>query len=132
MEARSVNRKFFLLLAINLVFLANAAFAGKDSCDAKSSKKAFAKCAACHSINEGGATLLGPNLHGIINRYSGEIEGFPYSPAMMAYQKKWTEKELDKFLQDPMKVVPGTMMAFGGLRKERDRQAVLCYLRNNS
>jgi len=114
------------------VFSANAAFAGKDSCDTKTSKKAFAKCAACHSVKEGGATFLGPNLHGIIGRDSGTFEGFPYSPAMIAYQRKWTEKELDKFLQDPMKVVPGTMMAFGGLRKERDRQAVLCYLRNNS
>jgi len=114
------------------VLLANTAFSGKVSCDALTSKKAFAKCAACHSVKEGGATLLGPNLHGIIGRDSGTLEGFPYTPAMMAYRRKWTEEELDKFLQNPMKVVPGTMMAFRGLRKKQDRQAVLCYLRNNS
>ena len=126
-------KKFIVLMtAVNLVFSAGAAFSSGDTCDAQASKKAFAKCAACHTLEKGGATLLGPNLHGVIDRDSGTLRGFPYTPAMLAYQKKWTEKALDKFLQNPMKVVPGTMMAFGGLRKKQDRQAVLCYLRNNS
>jgi len=127
-----VKKSIFLMAALILVFSASAVLAGEGTCDAQTAKKAFAKCAACHTPEKGGATLLGPNLHGIIGRDSGALIGFPYTPAMLAYQKKWTEKELDNFLQNPMKVVPGTMMAFGGLRKKQDRQAVLCYLRNNS
>ena len=127
-----MKRHFILMVAISSMLSVGAAFAGGDACDAQTSKKIFAKCAACHTVKKGGATLLGPNLHGVIDRVSGTLEGYPYSPALMAYQKKWTEKELDHFLQNPMKVVPGTMMVFRGLQKERDRREVLCYLRNNS
>jgi cytochrome c len=122
-------RKFIFPLAlISSLLSTGGAFA--DSCDDKMAKKVFAKCAACHTAEKNGAVLLGPNLYGIIGKASAAAEGFLYSPAMMAYQKTWTEQELNHFLQNPMKVVPGTMMAFAGLRKEEDRKAIICYLRD--
>jgi|GEM_PF-4570638 len=116
--------KSFKLLSM-LCALPFFALAGDGECDMKQAKKVFSKCAACHSINKGGGTLLGPNLFDIVGQKSGSVKGFPYSPALMSYQKVWTETALDVFLEKPMKVVPGTMMAFGGLRKAADRKAVI-------
>ena len=42
---------------------------------------------------------------------------------------KWSNKELDSFLKSPKRFVPGTKMVFGGLRKSKDRKAVINYLR---
>lgn len=105
--------------------------AGDGECNMKKAKKVFSKCSACHSVNKGGATILGPNLFGVVGRESGAVQSFPYSPALIDYKKTWTEAELHKFLENPMKVVPGTMMAFRGLKKIEDRNAVICLLEEN-
>ncbi|PHR95665.1 MAG: cytochrome c family protein [Oceanobacter sp.] len=105
--------------------------AGDGVCNMKKAKKVFSKCAACHSVNKGGATILGPNLFGVVGRESGAVQSFPYSPALIDYKKTWTEAELHKFIENPMKVVPGTMMAFRGLKKIEDRNAVICLLEEN-
>ena len=123
--------KSFKLLSA-MCFLPFLVIASDDVCDQQASKKAFSKCAACHSANEGGPTLLGPNLFDVVGRKSASVKGFPYSPALNEYNKIWTEQELHTFLEKPMKVVPGTMMAFGGLRKVSDRNAVICFLKKNS
>jgi len=120
-----------LQLLFILSVLPFIAVAGDGECDMKKAKKFFSKCAACHSVNKGGPTILGPNLFGVVGRESGAVESFPYSPALMDYKKIWTEAELHKFLENPMKVVPGTMMAFRGLKKVEDRKAIICFLNTN-
>ncbi|MEY8215302.1 MAG: c-type cytochrome [Colwellia sp.] len=119
--------KLFFILSV-LPFIA---VAGDGECDMKKAKKAVSKCVACHSVNKGGPTILGPNLFAVVGRESAAVESFPYSPALMDYKKTWTEAELHKFLENPMKVVPGTMMAFRGLRKVEDRNLVICFLKEN-
>jgi cytochrome c len=103
-----------------------------DECDTKKDTKILSKCAACHSFNEGGPTLLGPNLFGVVGRDSGAVASFPYSPALIDYEKVWTEAELNKFLEDPMKVIPDTMMAFRGMKNVEDRKAIICLLTTNN
>lgn len=120
------------IILTTLISLPTFVFAESEGCDLEHAKKVFSKCAACHSVNEGGGTLLGPNLYGIVGNKSASVDGFPYSPALMNYNKVWTEKELHTFLEKPMKVVPGTMMAFGGLRKVSDRNAIICLLKKSS
>lgn len=88
-------------------------------------------CAACHSFGKGEAARVGPNLWGIIGNKHAHMEGFAYSDAMQAlHDKTWNYKELNAFLWNPKKHVPGTKMVFAGLKKPQDRADVIAYLRS--
>jgi cytochrome c len=65
-----------------------------------------ARCNVCHSPEAG----QGPDLAGVVGRKAGSLAGFPYSPAMKASKLTWTTANLDTFLADPNKRVPGTSM----------------------
>jgi len=127
---------FLKVLAVALVIMGcSATIAGgaaqaeaAEPCDLALGAKIFSKCAACHTFDTSGIHGAGPNLNSIIGKPSGSSSGFPYSEAMQAFQRLWTESELDSFLQQPMAAIPGTTMAFGGLAKPHQRAAVICYL----
>lgn len=88
----------------------------------------FKRCVACHNIAKDGPNGIGPNLHGIVGRAVASHAGFSYSPAMKAKGGHWDAATLDKFLEQPMTLVPGTRMAFAGIPDATDRAALLLYL----
>lgn len=94
--------------------------------------KVAKKCAACHSFDEGGKNKVGPPLWGILNRTAGAGDTFKYSDAMKAFGENggsWDYAALDGFLANPKGFVPNTKMSFAGLKKDKDRAAILAYLR---
>ena len=95
-------------------------------------KKVFKKCAACHSINKGGKSKIGPALWGVASRNSGEVDGYKYSKALKSYGKQWNFEELNGFLLKPAKWIKGNKMGFAGLKKDKDRASVILYLNENS
>jgi cytochrome c len=112
--------------------LAVAGMSAAQAQDADKGAQVFKKCAVCHSIEQGGPNKVGPNLHGVVGRKAGSVEGFNYSPAMKNANLTWTPEELDKYLTDPKATVPGNKMAFPGLKKDDERAAVIGYLQENS
>lgn len=99
------------------------------SADAAKGQTVFKACAACHDPSNGGPNKVGPNLWGIVGRPHGVHEGFSYSEAMAALKDKpWDYAALNEFLLAPKKAVPGTKMAYGGLKKDTDRADLLAYL----
>ena len=95
-------------------------------------KKVARKCAACHAFDEGGKNKVGPPLWGILNRTAGMAEGFKYSNALKAFGENggsWDYAALDAYLANPKGFVPNTKMSFAGLKKEKDRAAILAYIR---
>ncbi len=100
---------------------------------AEAGEKVFKKCKACHTIEEGGAKKVGPNLWGIVGRDVATSEGFKYSDAMLGLSgKSWDAAMLDEYLTKPKTYVPGTAMSFSGLKKEADRQNLIAYLAQQS
>ena len=95
-------------------------------------KNVFKKCAACHSVEKGGANKIGPALWSVVNRKVGSHEGFKYSSALQGYGKNWTFEELNGFLNAPLKYIKGTKMAFAGLKKDSERANVIAYLNSLS
>ena len=95
--------------------------------DAKKGKKVFRKCKACHKVKEG-KNGAGPSLFNIIGRASATLEGFKYSNAMENAELIWDVETLSAYLEKPSKVVPGTTMSFGGLKKDADIENVIAYL----
>ena len=95
-------------------------------------KKVFKKCAACHSINQGGGNKIGPALYSIVGRAVGDVPGYKYSKALSSYGKKWSFEELNGFLLKPAKWIKGNKMGFAGLKKDEDRASVILYMNQNS
>jgi len=94
--------------------------------------KVFKKCAACHTVDEGGKNKAGPALWDIVNRPMAKHDGFKYSSALTGFgaDKQWTYEELNGFLWKPKTYVKGTAMGFVGLKKVEDRANVVAYLRS--
>ena len=100
--------------------------------DLAKGQKGFKKCAACHTVDEGGKNKIGPNLWNIVNRTVASHEDFSYSEAMAAEEGVWDFERLNEFIADPKGTVAGTKMAFKGISKDNARADVLAYLRSLS
>ena len=100
--------------------------------DIVSGEKIFKKCAACHSINKGGANKIGPALYNVVGRTVGGVDDYKYSKALASYGKEWSFEELNGFLKKPASYLKGTKMSYAGLRKEKDRASVIKYLNQSS
>jgi cytochrome c2 len=127
--------KTALKLAIAAVALTSLTGIAQADGDAKKGEKVFRKCKACHMIGENAKKRVGPPLNNIIGAKAGSQEGFKYSKAMTEKGEgglTWTEETLDSYLEKPKDVVPGTKMAFPGLKKEDDREDVIAYLKTFS
>ncbi len=100
--------------------------------DVDHGKKVFKKCAACHSINQGGGNKIGPKLWNVMYRPVGAITDYKYSKALSGYKKEWSWEEMNGFLIKPSKWIANNKMGFAGLKKEKDRASVILYLNQNS
>ena len=97
--------------------------------DAAKGKRVFAACMTCHAVQEG-RNNVGPSLYGIIGRVSGSIPGFKYSEANLNANVTWTEENVFVYLEKPTDFIPGTIMAYPGLRNPQGRVDVIAYLKN--
>lgn len=95
----------------------------------------FRKCSVCHTDDKSGANKVGPNLWNIVGSITGHKEDFSYSEAMMkrkSENKVWSYEELYRYLYAPKLYVPGTKMAFAGVKDDKDRANLIAYLRTMS
>ena len=114
----------FALLTLGLACLGSA-WAG---CDPGAGQQVFqAKCAVCHSREEG-KHLTGPSLYHLNGRRAGRLAGFNFSSALSDSDIEWSAASLDPFIASPQSYVPGTVMPFGGLKNSTERLALVCFL----
>jgi cytochrome c len=95
--------------------------------DTGAGEAVYSRCLACHSLEY---HRTGPKHCGLFGRRAGSAAGFEgYSAAMKRSKIVWNEKTLDRFLADPMKVVPGTAMTYAGVEDAKDRADLIAYLK---
>jgi len=88
----------------------------------------FQQCAICHKV-EPGQHGLGPSLAGVFGAGSAHAAGFNYSDAMEAANLTWNQGNLNRFLTNPQATVPGTTMAFAGVKDAAQRAEIIAYLK---
>jgi glucose/arabinose dehydrogenase len=87
-------------------------------------------CASCHTADAGMGSRAGPPLFNVVGRKAASAPGYNYTDALAkagAAGKTWTRAELDIFLRDPGKDVPGTAMPVA-VADAKQRAAVIDYL----
>lgn len=103
------------------------------SADTAKGQELFKKCAMCHSTEKGGPNKVGPNQWGVVGGHFGHKDDFSYSDAIKSKStEKWDYENLNAFLANPKKFLPGTKMAFIGVPKAQDRANLIAYLRTQS
>ncbi len=98
------------------------------SADPSNGQTIARQCTACHVFEEGGANRVGPHLWAVPGRQVASIDGFAYSNALQEYGGEWTYERLDCFLEHPSGCVPGTSMAYAGIKDPQDRADLIAYL----
>ncbi len=102
------------------------------SADVKRGQTMYFQCRACHSLNEGGANKVGPNLYGLFGRHAGQVPGFAYSDALTNADVVWTAETLDGWLARPSDYLPGNLMVFVGIKDAQARANLIAYLRQET
>ncbi|MHB1207005.1 MAG: c-type cytochrome [Rhodospirillaceae bacterium] len=100
--------------------------------DAAKGERVFQYCFSCHSVDPAETELQGPNLSGIVGRPAAALPKFPYSDAMKARARAglvWREAELDAYVADPPKFIPGNKMNYFGVKDAQERADLIAYLR---
>ncbi|KQM65421.1 MULTISPECIES: c-type cytochrome [unclassified Sphingomonas] len=100
--------------------------------DVGAGRRAFGQCAACHTIGVGGQSLAGPNLHDIMGRGVASNPRFGYTQALIDHGGRWDAARMDAWLAAPARAVPGTRMAFVGVRDPMERADLIAYLQSES
>lgn len=99
---------------------------------AEKGEKAATVCSACHNFKEGAGTKVGPDLYGIVGAKRARREKFDYSDALKKAGGTWDYQSLDKWLENPQKDFPGTLMSFAGIKDPKKRANIIMFLRSMS
>lgn len=89
---------------------------------------AFLQCRSCHAV-EPGRHGVGPSLAGVFGTRAGEIQGYAFSDAMKASGLTWDEATLDRWLEDPAGLIPGTRMVYPGMPDPARRREIIAYIK---
>ncbi len=118
-----------VLARIVLAQLALAATIGMARAqDLAAGEQSFRKCLPCHSVGEDARNKVGPVLNGLEGRKSGTIPEYSYSEANKKAEITWSEASFKDYIQNPMAKVPGTKMAFAGIKNDAEIAALWGYL----
>ena len=117
-----------LTLSALVVIASSAAATAALAQDVDAGKASFNKCMACHSIGEGAKNKVGPELNGLDGRHSGTVEGYSYSDANKNSGITWNEAQFKEYIKDPKAKVPGTKMAFAGIKREQEVNDLWAYV----
>lgn len=106
-----------------------AATGASQAQDAAAGEKVFTQCKICHQVGETAKNGVGPILNGVIGRPAGSVAGYAYSDANKKSGITWDEATFKEYIADPKAKVPGTKMAFAGIKDQQKVNDLLAYLK---
>ncbi|PCI41397.1 MAG: hypothetical protein COB46_03855 [Rhodospirillaceae bacterium] len=87
------------------------------------------RCLGCHTSAKGHPNRTGPNLWNIVDKAKGQAPKYRYSMQLKLLGGVWSEDELNRFIAGPRSVIPDTKMTFKGIKIEKQRLAIIEYLK---
>jgi cytochrome c len=84
----------------------------------------YQACSGCHSLDEND---VGPGHRGVVGRKAGAVTDYAYSAAIRKSGIVWTPANLDRWLTNPQKLVPGSKMYFS-VANPKQRADIIAYL----
>jgi cytochrome c len=119
-----------LMKSLGLAALALAATTTMANAqDLAAGERSFRKCLPCHAVGEEARNKVGPLLNGLDGRKSGSVPEYNYSDANKKAEITWGEATFKEYIQNPMAKVPGTKMAFAGIKNEQEIADLWAYLK---
>ena len=113
------------LAAIGVILFTSMAHAQ----DIEAGETVFKKCSACHAVGPDAKNRVGPQLNGLFGRTAGSVEGYRYSDANANSGIVWSEDIFAEYIRNPRGYIPGTKMAFVGLKKDDEIANITAYLK---
>lgn len=86
------------------------------------------RCIGCHSLD---ANRVGPAHRGVVGRRAGSLPDYDYSAALRKSALVWTDANLDRWLADPERLIPGQKMGYR-VEDAAERADLIAYLRSAS
>ena len=117
-----------LTLSTLVIIASSVAASAALAQDAAAGKTAFNKCLACHAIGEDATNKVGPQLNGLDGRKSGTAPDYNYSDANKNSGITWNEANFKEYIANPKAKVPGTKMAFAGIKNEKEVNDLWAYI----
>jgi cytochrome c len=118
----------FYLPALIATSLALSAVAAQAQ-DLAAGEQSFRKCLPCHAVGDGAANKVGPELNGLDGRKAGTAANYSYSDANKNSGMVWNEATFKEYIANPMAKIPGTKMAFPGIKNETEIGNLWAYLK---
>jgi cytochrome c len=115
-----------LLAALLAALLTGGVAASAADGNAERGEEIYTRCLACHALAQ---NRVGPRHCGLFGRTAGSAPNYPYSAAMKKYGVTWDEQTLDRFIENPLKTVPGTKMGYAGVKDAQERADLIAYLK---
>jgi cytochrome c len=109
-----------LTLSALVVIASSAAASAALAQDAAAGKTSFNKCLACHAVGEAAKNKVGPQLNGLDGRKSGTAPEYNFTDANKNSGITWDEAQFKEYIKDPKAKIPGTKMAFAGIKSEKE------------
>ena len=116
-----------LIACVTLWLALPTAFAAPAAALLQKGEVVYGRCQGCHAL---GYDRTGPRHCGLFGRRAGSVAGFAYSAPMAATDIVWNARTLDRFVENPARMVPGTSMGYAGVADRAERAALIAYLKN--
>jgi cytochrome c len=100
--------------------------------DVNSGATVFKTCLPCHAAERNAPHKVGPNLWNMVGARKAALPDFRYSQSLRAEGGRWSYAELARYLHDTRNAIPGTSMAFFGIKDSQRLADVLAYMRTRA
>lgn len=118
-----------LFAAVSLAAMIGVTISSANAQDVAAGEKSFNKCRACHQVGETAKNSVGPELNGLFGRHSGSVAGYNYSDANKKSGITWDDAVFAEYIKDPKAKIPGTKMAFAGIKKDSEIADLTAFLK---